>query len=93
MTVFPQRPVILYKKARVKLADIDFSMSLLAMSIPEHKFGNICLRKKQHIHIPTHRCLLVSKQANIYREGKKPTQPFRKHSHLFYQNKPDEYHE
>ena len=45
------------------------------------------------IHIPTHRCVLVSKQVNIYRKRKNATQPFRKHSHLFYQNKPGEYDE
>ena len=33
------------------------------------------------------------KQVDISRKGKNPTQPFRKHSHLFYQNKPGEYHE
>ena len=26
-------------------------------------------------------------------KGQNPNKPFRKHSHLFYQNKPGEYHE
>ena len=49
--------------------------------------------KKKTTHTHKHRCVLVSRQVNIFRNGKTPTQPFHKQSHLFYQNKPREYHE
>ena len=40
-------------------------------------------------------CVFVSKQVNIFRKGKKKnhTQPLHKHAHLFYHDKPGEYHE
>ena len=31
-------------------------------------------KKKKKLHTPTHRCVLVSKQVNIYRKGSKPQQ-------------------
>ena len=48
-------------------------------------------KKTTHTHTPM--CIGFKKKLISTERVKNPTQPFRKHSHLFYQNKPGEYHE
>ena len=53
----------------------------------------IPLKKKDYTYTHKHRCVLISRQEISSEKVKPPTQPFHKQSHLFYQNKPGEYHE
>ena len=61
-------------------------------SAPEHEFVHRSYLKETtntHTHTHTH----TQSVCIGFRKGKKPTQPLHKHSHLFYQDKPGQYHE